>query len=357
MKLKNKKVVVGLSGGVDSAAVVKILKAKGCEVIGVFLQMHSEGEKMYRVTYGQRDGNDIKSAFQCACAYDIPLYVYNSHDSFNEYVIKDFLEEYSHGRTPNPCTVCNYYCKIHSLIKASELLNADYAATGHYAGIGYENGRYFPYMGKDTKKDQSYMLWKLSQKQLSKLIFPLCEYEKGEIKDFASRDKLLAAEKKESTDICFIPDGDYASYIEKRLGKFPEGIFLGPDGKECGKHKGIIHYTVGQRKGLNISYGKPLFVKKIDSEKNTIHLGIKGEEYSSGFTAEKLNFCLLEPKENIKLDCCVKIRYSAPATPCHAEICGDNVKVTFDTPQRAVTPGQSAVFYDGNKVLFGGVIK
>lgn len=348
---------MGLSGGVDSAAAIKLLLKKKYEVIGVYLQMHTEGERLYRVSYGLGSGEDINSAYQCALHYDIPLYVYNAKDSFEKYVIADFLEEYSNGRTPNPCTVCNYYCKIASLLEAADLLDAQYIATGHYAGVGYENGRYFPYMGQDLKKDQSYMLWRLSQQQLERLIFPLQSKSKQQVKAIAQKESLLAAGRKESADICFIPNGDYASYIESRVGKFPCGDFIAPDGSVIGKHKGIIHYTVGQRKGLNISYGQPLFVKRIDSTENKIYLGTKGQEYSTGFTAQSINFCFANPQKQGEFDCTVKVRYAAAPVQCHVKIENKRLTAVFDTPQRAITPGQSAVFYSANKVLLGAVIE
>ncbi len=360
MKYLNKKVLVGLSGGVDSAVCVKKLQNDGYEVAGLYLDMKLENhDSPILVENPEAENDDIKSAFQCADKYGIKLYKFGCARVFDRIVKEDFVREYSKGRTPNPCVVCNRLVKFASLIKCADILGFEFIATGHYAKVGKneENGRYFVEMGVDAKKEQSYMLWNLTQEQLSRIIFPLCDTVKSDNFDAAKSDRLIAAERGESLDICFIDkDDNYADFIERRIGKFPEGDFVSPDGKICGKHKGIIRYTVGQRKGLGIALGEPVFVKKIDGENNLIYLAKSGEEYMDELSVSGLNFVGMNPTEDFDGEMLVKIRYAAKPVTAHISIKGDTCTVKFPESVRAATPGQSAVFYLDNKIMFGGFI-
>ncbi|MBR3995015.1 MAG: tRNA 2-thiouridine(34) synthase MnmA [Clostridia bacterium] len=355
-----KNVLVGLSGGVDSAVCVKKLLNDGYSVAGVYLDMkNTDNDKPVEVINTENENDDIKSAFQCAKSYDIKLYKFGCAGLFDTLVKNNFVSEYSKGRTPNPCVVCNRLVKFASLEKCADILGYENIATGHYAGVGFDNdtGRYYVETGLDEKKEQSYMLWNLTQSQLSRIIFPLCNTVKSENFDTAKKDALSAANRKESLDICFIEKNDnYADFIERRIGKFPSGDFISPDGKVCGKHKGIIHYTVGQRKGLGIALGEPVFVKRIDSVENSIYLARSGEEYSDTLKVSGLNFVGLAPTDRFEGELSVKIRYAAKAVLAKVIIDGDVCTVKFPESVRAATPGQSAVFYSGNRIMFGGFI-
>ena len=355
-----KKVLVGLSGGVDSAVTVKKLQDDGYDVAGLYLDMKiPDFEVPVEVTSPDGETDDIVSALQCAERYGIKLYKFGCGDSFDSIVKEDFAREYSRGRTPNPCIVCNRLVKFHFLMKCADILGYDFIATGHYAGVGYDenSGRYFVERGLDEKKEQSYMLWNLTQEQLSRIIFPLKNTVKTDNFQTASDDGLIAAQRGESLDICFIAkDDNYADFIERRMGKFPEGDFISPDGNICGKHKGIIRYTVGQRKGLGIALGEPVFVKRIDGENNRIYLARSGEEYMDELTLSELNFVGMTPTDEYEGELLVKIRYAAKPVPAKVSVKGGKCTVTFPESVRAATPGQSAVFYDGDRVMFGGFI-
>ncbi len=357
--MSENRILVGLSGGVDSAIAVKKLISLGYEVYGLYLDMkNSDSEAPILVENADSENDDIKSALQCADTYGIKLYKYGCATAFERIVKENFAREYALGRTPNPCVICNRLVKFAALERCADILGCKKIATGHYANIGLsENGRYYIACGKDSKKDQSYMLWNLTQSQLSKLVFPLGDSVKIDNLSAAKNDSLIAAEKGESLDICFIENGDdYKSFIERRLGKFPEGDFIAPDGNVCGKHKGIIRYTVGQRKGLGIALGEPVFVKRIDGKENKIYLAKSGEEYTNTISVSGMNFVSMPETSNFEGELLVKIRYAAPPVPAFVRICGEKCTVTFPEPVRAATPGQSAVFYDGYKVAFGGFI-
>ncbi len=359
--MSEKRILVGLSGGVDSAVAVKRLLAQGYEVIGLYLDMkHTDTELPILVASAENENDDIKSALQCAEKYGIKLYKYGCASAFDSIVKENFASEYALGRTPNPCVICNRLVKFASLEICADILQCDKIATGHYAKAGYNesNGRYYIEKGADYRKDQSYMLWNLTQSQISKIAFPLGDSVKGDNLDVARSDELIAAERGESLDICFIEkDDNYADFIERRLGAFPEGDFISPDGKICGKHKGIIRYTVGQRKGLGIALGEPVFVKRIDGKENKIYLARSGEEYTDSITVDKLNFVSMPETDNFEGELYVKIRYAAQPVFANVKITGDICTVTFPEKVRAATPGQSAVFYDGDRVAFGGFIE
>ncbi len=336
------KILIGLSGGLDSTYAAHLLKEQGHEVIGASVIMHQY--------------TDITSAEETAKAVGIPHLVLDARETFKERVVARFLTDYTAGRTPNPCVECNPAVKFAALCDYAEEKCFDAVSTGHYASIPKENGRYFIRRADDGSKDQSYVLWRLSQKQLSMLYLPLAGMKKSEIRQRASALGFKAAEAKESQEICFIPDDDYVEYIENALGKaFPEGDFLDENGAVIGRHKGLIRYTVGQRKGLG-AFGRPMFVSRLDPTANTVTLVPAGGEFSQAMTVSELNFLKLPPQSNGVLNTTVKVRYAATPVPCTVIFHGDTAEVRFASPVRAVTPGQSAVFYDGRDVLFGGVI-
>ncbi len=339
------KILVGLSGGLDSTYTAYKLINEGHEVEGIVLKMH--------------DYTDISAAKKTAELLGIKLHILDCRESFKKYVISNFISEYSSGHTPNPCTVCNRYVKISELCKYAKENGFDKAATGHYAEIFFheESKRYCIKKGKDEKKDQSYMLWYLTQEQLKMLYFPLSSMTKEQIKeDIKHTEFAYLADAKESQEICFIPDNDYASYIEKEKGTFPKGNFVDALGNIIGTHKGIIHYTIGQRKGLGISLGAPAYITKIDPEKNTVTVEKQSEVKSNTLTAISLNSQLLpvEDGKNYTLD--VKIRYAAMPIKADVTIENGTAKAIFSSPVRAITPGQSAVFYKDGLIAFGGVI-
>ncbi len=337
------KILLGMSGGLDSTAAALFLKRAGHEVTGVLLEMHGYTE--------------ISSAEKSAAECGVELKILDCKDRFEKKVIEPFMEEYLACRTPNPCVFCNPAVKFGVLCEYAEMHGYDRVSTGHYCDIGCENGRYFIRRGSDTRKDQSYVLWGLSQKQLSLLYFPLAGSYKDNLRREAEKEGLSSASAKESQEICFIPDGDYAAYVEGRRGKMPEGDFISPEGKVCGTHRGLLHYTVGQRKRLGIALGRPVFISRMDSETNRIYLSEGGDEYSSGFSVSGIVRQKLTDDFSGELDCFVKHRYSAPLTQVTVNICGASARVRTDSPIRAVTPGQSAVFYDTcGDILFGGFI-
>lgn len=337
------KILLGMSGGLDSAYSVELLKAEGHTVEGAVLKMH--------------EYTDITGAERAAERAGIPLHIIDCAEAFEKHVATYFAEEYRRGRTPNPCTVCNREVKIAYLVRYAEENGFDKAATGHYARIGCENGRYFIADGVDERKNQSYMLWKLSQEQIKKLVFPLGDKIKSDVKESASELLIEAAGKPESQDICFLPNGGYAEFVEKRLGRSPEGNFIDVSGKVLGRHKGIINYTVGQRRGLGIALGERMFVSAINPDDNTVTLQNAGGDGFTSATLTDMNYQLMPERSVGEHDVLVKIRYAARPVPARLIVNGDGAKIFFDTPIKAVTPGQSAVMYEGGKILCGGIIE
>ena len=354
------KVVVGMSGGVDSSVAAYLLKEQGYDVIGVTMQIWHDEEQAAQEENGGCCGLcAVDDARRVAAALEIPYYVMNFKKEFKENVIDYFVEEYQNGRTPNPCIACNRYVKWESLLQRSLSIGAEYIATGHYARVvQLENGRYTLRRSATLAKDQTYALYNLTQEQLKRTLMPVGKYTKDEVRAIAEKINLRIANKPDSQDICFVPDGDYAAYIEEEAGvKVPEGNFVLTDGTVLGRHKGITHYTVGQRKGLGLALGYPAFVLEIRPETNEVVIGTKEESMTTQLRARNLNFMAVEDLTE-PLHVFTKIRYNHKGAWCTIEKTGeDEVLCTFDEPQRAVTPGQAVVFYDGEYVLGGGTIQ
>ena len=347
---KQPSILVGMSGGLDSTYAAYRYKEQGFRVYGAVLRMSDE--------------TDIVAAQTAADQVGIPLEIIDAKEAFDRHVKQYFADAYAMGQTPNPCVECNRYVKVAMLCERAAALGIERVSTGHYARILRDDnsGRYFVRAADDKKKDQSYVLWQLPQWMLSMLDLPMAELDKAEVRSHAAALGFNAASAKESQDICFLPNGGYIPFVEQRLEKpFPPGDFVDENGRVVGRHEGIIRYTVGQRKGLGIALGHPVFVTKIDAVSNTVHLAPAGMEFGGGCTVEALNFQKLPPEDlYVGMVVRVKIRYAAPAARAVVtEIDGDRMTVRFDTPQRAVTPGQSAVFYDADgmdDILFGGRI-
>lgn len=357
--MEKKKVVVGMSGGVDSSVAAWLLKEQGYDVIGVTMQIWQDEENTVMEEHGGCCGlTAVDDARRVAAKLDIPYYVMNFKQEFKKNVIDYFIDEYLHGRTPNPCIACNRYVKWESLLQRSLSIGADYIATGHYARIKrLPNGRYTIRTSATSAKDQTYALYNLTQEQLQRTLMPVGEFTKDDIRKMAEKIGLQVANKPDSQDICFVPDGDYASFIqESTKKKIQPGNFVTSDGTVVGRHKGIIHYTVGQRKGLGLSLGHPVFVLEIRPETNEVVVGSNEESMSRFVRANKLNFMSVADLTEEKR-AWAKIRYNHKGAWCSVKKTGDDeILCTFDEPQRAITPGQAVVLYENEYVLGGGTI-
>lgn len=356
----SKRVVVGMSGGVDSSVAAYLLKKQGYEVTGVTMQIWQDEDAAAAAENGGCCGlSAVDDARRVAQMLDIPYYVMNFRKDFKKYVIDYFVEEYLNGRTPNPCNACNRYVKWESLLRRSLQIGADYIATGHYARVEQlANGRYAVKNSVTAAKDQTYALYALTQEQLARTLMPIGDYTKDEIRRIAAEAGLPVAHKPDSQDICFVPDGDYAAFLDREAGdRVPgPGNFVSMDGEVLGTHRGITHYTIGQRKGLNLAMGHPVFVAAIRPEKNEVVIGEDADIRSNVIICEHVNYMAMEnldaPRRAL-----AKIRYAHGGSPCLLEKLPDGrVKCTFDEPVRAATPGQAAVFYEDGYVLGGGII-
>lgn len=357
--MKNKTVVVGMSGGVDSSVAACLLKSQGYHVIGVTMQIWQEENPSLTATEGGCCGlSAVEDARRVAHQLDIPYYVMNFRKDFQRYVIDYFVREYRAGRTPNPCIACNRYVKWESLLHKSLAIGADYIATGHYARIRrLPGGRYTIGRSDSLRKDQSYALYNLTQDQLAHTLFPLGEYEKEEIRQMAEQAGLQVAHKPDSQEICFVPDGDYASFIERETG-MPEqrGNFVDLDGRVLGQHEGIGHYTIGQRKGLGIALGEPVFVVKICPDTREVVLGKGTDVFTDHLRAELVNYMAADHFEAGQR-VTAKIRYNHEGAPAVIHSVGDDFfELDFEEPVRAVTPGQAVVLYNEENILGGGTI-
>ena len=342
------KILVGMSGGIDSTYVALTLIRQGHQVEGAVLVMHGYTE--------------VEAAREAARSVGIPIHVIDCRERFENVVVENFISEYLNGRTPNPCVVCNSEVKFLALYEYAMAHGFDMIATGHYARVvkSTQSGgtRYTVSRPLDKNKDQTYMLWRLSQDILEKLLLPLSEIVKGEVREESRAAKLSAADRADSQEICFIPTGKYADFIEERVGPVPHGRFVDESGRDLGEHKGIIRYTVGQRKGLGIAMGQRIFVTDINAATNSVVLSTE-DSYKDNVKVSGIVFSgIFEPDIGAKLNFSVKLRYHSPLIPCTFEyLGGGEAAVTLSTPARAITPGQSAVFYHGEDVMAGGFIK
>ncbi len=346
------RVAVGMSGGVDSAVAAYLLKQKGYDVTGVMLRtwVSDSGEESRCC--------EIDDARAAAYAIGIPFHVKNCVEDFKRKVTEPFANAYINGFTPNPCVVCNRHIKWDKMLEMAKVLSSDLIATGHYASIvKCDNGRYALRRAEHAEKDQTYMLWMLSQEQLSHTLMPLSHLSKDEVRDIAKTAGIPVADKPDSQEICFVPDDDHAGYIIREYdGKIPgPGNFVDEEGNILGTHKGIINYTIGQRKGLGIAFGHPMYVKRIDSIRNEVVLSENDALFCRTVVCSDMNWQSIDGiGENEEIRCTAKIRYRHDAKPACARVEGDRLILEFDEPVRAAAPGQSAVMYDESGCVIGG---
>lgn len=354
----SKKVLVAMSGGVDSSLAAYMMKKAGYETVGATMVLHSQEQKHQKSSAAKCLSSDVADAKAVANLIGIDFHIFDFQEDFQKNVIERFIKDYEAGRTPNPCVDCNRTIKFKRFFEKAMELGCDLVVTGHYARIERdESGIYILKKGLDEKKDQSYVLYSMSQYELSHCKFPLGGFTKDEVRNMANDIGLSNANKKESQDICFVPDGNYVNFIEKyRNKKYPEGCFLDKEGNILGKHKGIIGYTIGQRKGLGLALKKPMYVISKDVENNNIILGDNSDLMTREFEAGNFNWICGEPPSK-KVRAFARTRYNQKEASAQIfALSDDRVKVIFDKPQRAITKGQSAVLYDGEKVLGGGII-
>lgn len=347
-----------MSGGVDSSVAAYLLKEQGYDVIGVTMQIWQEDKE-----YEEREGgccslSAVDDARRVADKIGIPFYVLNFRDSFKKNVIDYFIDEYMEGKTPNPCIACNKYLKFDELLKKAQGIGADYIATGHYAKIEEHNGRYILVKSDDDKKDQTYALYNMTQEQLAHTLMPCGEYTKDRIREIAKEIGLDVHNKKDSEEICFISDNNHGKYISEAMpGKVKQGNFVDKDGNILGKHKGIVYYTIGQRKGLGLAMGRPVFVTDINPLTNEVVVGAEEDIFKTDLICKDINFIAFDNLDK-SLELKAKIRYSAkPATATITPLENGKVIVSFKEKQRAITKGQSVVFYLDDLVVGGGIIE
>ena len=354
------KALIAMSGGVDSSVAAFLMKEAGFDCAGAMMKLFQPVDPSLIAQRSCCSLDDAEDARSVAFRIGIPFHVFNFTDRFDECVISRFVDSYESGATPNPCIDCNRFLKFDQLYRKAKELSFDYLVTGHYARIekNPETGRFELKKANDATKDQSYVLYSLTQEQLEHTCFPLGSLTKPEVREIADKQGFLNAKKQDSQDICFVPDGDYASFIEQYSGKtFPEGDFVDLSGNVLGRHKGIIHYTIGQRKGLGLSVPEPVYVCRLDLENNRVILGKNDDLFSKGLIATDINLIsVAEIKEPIRLK--AKVRYRQKEQWAQVTQTGeDTLRVEFEEPQRAITKGQALVLYDGDTVVGGGTIQ
>ncbi len=348
----DKKVLIAMSGGVDSSVAAYLMKEQGYDCAGATMRLYDKFSE-----HDCRNLSDINDAESVCRKLGMDFHVFDFREEFRKGVIDSFVSSYENGATPNPCAVCNRVMKFGAFSDAAEKIGIASIATGHYARIEKSNGRYFLKKAADERKDQTYFLYSLNQSQLSRAHFPLGSLAKTEIRQIAADKGFASAHKSDSQDICFVADGEYAALIKSYTGKtYPEGNFIDTEGRIIGTHRGIINYTIGQRKGLGTAFGERLYVKNKNAVSNEVMLSNDDKLYSDALRANRLNWIAFE-KMSESFRAYAKIRYAAKEEPCTVCISGeDEISVKFDTPQRAAARGQAIVFYDGDIVIGGGTI-
>lgn len=356
------KALIAMSGGVDSSVAALLMKDKGYDCVGVTMKLYQNEDIEQEVLCDEHTCcslDDVEDARSVAHQLSMPYYVFNFSDRFRECVMDPFVRAYESGATPNPCIDCNRHLKFTRLFARALELKCDYVVTGHYARIERDetSGRYLLKKAVDASKDQSYVLYNLTQEQLAHVLFPLGGFTKAEIREMAEQNSFINSKKQDSQDICFVPNGKYAEFIEHYTGKtYPEGDFVSIDGKVLGKHRGIIRYTIGQRKGLYVSSSAPLYVCRVEPESNTVVLGSDADLWSKTLTATDINLISV-PDLYTPMRVKAKVRYRHTEQWATAvQLDEDTIRVEFDEPQRAITKGQSVVLYDGDTVVGGGRI-
>jgi len=355
----NKNVLIAMSGGVDSSVAAYLLKLQGFDCTGAMMKLYANEGPETGHSKGCCSLEDARDARAVSFRMDIPFYVFNFTECFTKQVMERFINAYSKGVTPNPCIDCNRYVKFERFMKRAREIGMDHIATGHYARTEYDagGGRHLLKKGIDADKDQSYVLYGMSQEQLARTLFPLGGLHKSQVREIAREQGFVNAKKRESQDICFVPDGDYAKFIKEHTGtKPPKGRFMDSFGNDLGEHKGIIHYTVGQRKGLGLPSPVPLFVCSIRPETGAVIVGEQKELYSKTLTAGDINLIPVDRLDApIKVRAKIRYRQSEQPATVYQLDCG-TLRVDFDNPQRAITKGQAVVLYDGDIVIGGGTI-
>ena len=355
--MANKKALIAMSGGVDSSVAAALMVDKGYDCMGCTMRLYENdmvGKDLFDTCCSLADTQDARAVCN---RLGIDYQIYHYEAEFRENVIEPFVCSYERGETPNPCIRCNKYLKFDILYQKGREMGFDYIVTGHYARIEEKDGHFYLLKAKDLNKDQSYVLYDLSEEQLSHTFFPLGEYTKSQTREIAEGKEFVTSHKSESQDICFVPDGDYAAMIKRYRGKdYPKGNFVDTDGNVLGQHNGIIGYTIGQRRGLGIPDKKRLYVTKLDVDNNQVILGDNEDLFKREVNIRDFHWIIGDaPKDEFR--CNAKIRYRHKEQPGVCIINSDGTAVfTFDEPQRAITPGQSAVLYDGDYVLGGGII-